>query len=83
MVLVVPSNQMNLLWIESLKSKQETNSLERMASSVDKVSKENVVKVLDIALFPIQEGTSKESEKVQEIGELPVNISKYFNRSPY
>lgn len=51
-----------------------------MASSIHKITQENVVEVLYIFFLPILMRTPIKSEETHQICELTMNISEYFQR---
>jgi hypothetical protein len=69
---------MYLLWIETFKGKEEANCLERMTASIDEISEEDVIEILDIFFLTELMGGAVECEETHEICELSMDISKYF-----
>jgi hypothetical protein len=52
-ILMITSDQVNLLWINALKCQQEANRLKRVTSSVNEISKKNIIVVFDIFFLSI------------------------------
>lgn len=52
-----------------------------MTAPVYKVPQENVVEVLDIVLFAVEERTPKHPEEVEQVRQLTMDIPEYFDRS--
>lgn len=51
-----------------------------MASTIYEIAKEDIVEILNVLLFAIFMGSSIECKEAHQVGELSMNIAKYFER---
>ena len=79
-ILMISSDEMNLLRIEAFKSKQKTDGLDGMIASINKISKKDIIKILNILFLSILMRSSIECKETHKISKLSMNISKYFQR---
>ena len=77
-VLVVSSEQENVVWVPDLQSHQETNNLKRKLATIHVIAKKHVGKVFNVTLVRRTLPDIKESHHIDEV---PVDVAKNFNRS--
>ena len=77
---MISSDEMNLLRIDTFESKQKADGLDGMITSVNKISKKDIIKILNIFFLSILMRSSIECKETHKISELPMNISKYLKR---
>lgn len=77
-VLVVATNEVDLLGVDALQGQQKTDGLERVATSVHKISEEDVVEVLNVLLLAVLVRGAVEGEETHQVSELSVDVSEYF-----
>jgi hypothetical protein len=75
-IFMVTSDHMDLIRESDLESHQETDSLQRMGSSVDKVSEEKIVETFDITFLGTNAWRSKEVKESHQIAILTMDITE-------
>ena len=78
LILVVTSQKMNLVWESDLQRHQQADCFERVTSSVDVISQEEVVVALDITVFI---RSSPKIEESHQILVLTMDVTKNLDRS--
>jgi hypothetical protein len=80
-VLMISSDEMNLFRVDALKGQEEANGFKGVASSINEISKKNVVIVLDIFFLSIFMWRSIQLKETHQVSKLAMNVSEYFQRS--
>jgi hypothetical protein len=80
-VLMISSDEMNLLRVDALKGQEKANGFKGVASSINEISKKNVVVVLDIFFLSVFMWRSIQLKETHQVSKLAMNVSEYFQRS--
>jgi hypothetical protein len=73
---VIPADEVDLFGVDALQGQQETDGFQGVAASINEVSQEDVVEVLNILLLAVLVGSAVECEETHQISELAMDISK-------
>ena len=74
--------QEDVIGVLQLQGKQKEQGLDTLAASVHIVSQEKIVCELDVSIWHVVRRRAESLEESIELVDLPMNVPKYFGRSP-
>lgn len=77
---MVAPDQMHLFWVADLECKQQANGFEGVATTIDEVTKEQIVEALDVTVLAIVPGLSPQIEETHKIAVLTMDITEDLDR---